>query len=78
MSDWPEIMPNTSNPANADEQLRAARQSRLPQRDQPAPRRMFLLSHPRLSASLPLAQEMAGADARAAASPPRSSPTRTR
>jgi NAD+ kinase len=45
--------------ANADEQLRAARQSRLPQRDQPLPRRMFLLSHPRLGASLPLAQEMA-------------------
>jgi NAD+ kinase len=48
-----------SKPANADEQLRAARQSRLPPRDQPPPRRMFLLSHPRLGASLPLAQEMA-------------------
>jgi NAD+ kinase len=46
-------------PANADEQLRAARQSRLPPRDQPPPRRMFLLSHPRLSASRPLAEEMA-------------------
>ena len=52
-------MPNTLNPANADEQLRAARQSRLPPRDQPAPRRMFLFSHSRLGASLPLAQEMA-------------------
>ena len=52
-------MPNTSNSANADEQLRAARQQRLPQRNQPAPRRMFLYSHPRLSASLPLAQDMA-------------------
>jgi NAD+ kinase len=47
-----------SKPVNADEQLRAARQSRLPPRDQPPPRRMFLLSHPRLTASLPLAQEM--------------------
>lgn len=52
-------MPNTLNPANADEQLRAARQSRLPPRDQPAPRRMFLFSHSRLGASLPLAREMA-------------------
>jgi NAD+ kinase len=52
-------MPKTLNPANADEQLRAARQLRLPQRNQPAPRRVFLLSHPRLGASLPLAQEMA-------------------
>jgi NAD+ kinase len=52
-------MPNTLNPANADEQLRAARQSRLPQRNQPVPQRMFLFSHPRLSASLPLAQDMA-------------------
>jgi NAD+ kinase len=52
-------MPNTHNPANADEQLRAARQSRLPQRNQPAPQRLLLFSHPRLSASLPLAQEMA-------------------
>jgi len=52
-------MPNTANPANADEQLRAARQQRLPQRDQPVPRRLLLFSHPRLSASLPLAQEMA-------------------
>jgi NAD+ kinase len=52
-------MPNTLNPANADEQLRIARQARLPQRNQPAPRRMFLFSHPRLSASLPLAQDMA-------------------
>jgi NAD+ kinase len=59
LNDWPEAMPNTSNPANADEQLRAARQSRLPQRNQPAPRRLLLFSHPRLSASLPLAQEMA-------------------
>ena len=48
-----------SKPVNADEQLRAARQSRLPQRDQPPPRRVFLLSHPRLTASRPLAQEMA-------------------
>jgi NAD+ kinase len=48
-----------SKSVNADEQLRAARQSRLPQRDQPPPRRVFLLSHPRLSASRPLAQEMA-------------------
>src|SRR5512135_2109846 len=54
-----DIMPNSSNPANADEQLRAARQQRLPQRNQPAPRRMLLFSHPRLSASLPLAQDMA-------------------
>jgi NAD+ kinase len=53
-------MPNTSNPANADEQLREARQRRLPQRNQLAPRRVFLLSHPRLSAALPLAQDMAG------------------
>jgi NAD+ kinase len=53
------MMPNTSNPANADEQLRAARQQRLPPRNQPAPQRMFLFSHPRLSASLPLAQDMA-------------------
>jgi NAD+ kinase len=53
-------MPITgSKPANADEQLRAARQSRLPQRDQPPPRRVFLLSHPRLPASRPLAQAMA-------------------
>jgi len=53
-------MPITgSKPVNADEQLRAARQSRLPQRDQPPPRRVFLLSHPRLTASRPLAQEMA-------------------
>lgn len=51
-------MPNTLNPAKADEQLRVARQMRLPQRNQPAPQRMFLLSHPRLSASRPLAQEM--------------------
>jgi NAD+ kinase len=54
------MMPSTSNPANADEQLRVARQRRLPQRDQPAPRRVLLLSHPRLSAALPLAQDMAG------------------
>jgi NAD+ kinase len=53
-------MPNTSNPANADEQLREARQRRLPPRNQLAPRRVFLLSHPRLSAALPLAQDMAG------------------
>ncbi len=59
LNDWLEAMPNTHNPANADEQLRAARQQRLPQRNQPAPRRMFLLSHPQLSASRPLAQEMA-------------------
>lgn len=52
-------MPNTSNPANAVEQLRAARQLRLPARNQPAPRRLFLLSHPRLSASRHLAHEMA-------------------
>ncbi len=53
-------MPTTvSKSVNADEQLRAARQSRLPQRDQPPPRRVFLLSHPRLTASRPLAQEMA-------------------
>jgi NAD+ kinase len=53
-------MPTTvSKSVNADEQLRAARQSRLPQRDQPLPRRVFLLSHPRLTASRPLAQEMA-------------------
>src|SRR5512147_50552 len=59
LNDWLEAMPNTHNPANADEQLRAARQQRLPQRNQPAPRRLLLFSHPRLSASLPLAQEMA-------------------
>ena len=52
-------MPNTLNPANVDEQLRVARHQRLPQRNQPKPRRMFLFSHPRLSASLPLAQDMA-------------------
>jgi len=53
-------MPTTgSKPVNADEQLRAARQLRLPQRDQPPPHRVFLLSHPRLTASRPLAQEMA-------------------
>ena len=58
-SDWPEAMPNTMNPTNAVEQLRVARQARSPQRNQPAPRRMFLFSHPRLGASLPLAQDMA-------------------
>ncbi|HSD83255.1 MAG TPA: hypothetical protein VLG46_05330, partial [Anaerolineae bacterium] len=52
-------MSNTLNRVNADEQLRAARQLRLPQRNQPAPQRILLLSHPRLSTSLPLAQEMA-------------------
>ena len=52
-------MPSTLNPANANEQLRIARQSRLPPRNQPVPRRMFLFSHPRLGASLPLAQDMA-------------------
>ncbi len=52
-------MPDTLKPSNADEQLRAARELRLPPRDQPAPRRMFLLCHPRLSVSMPLAQKMA-------------------
>jgi NAD+ kinase len=52
-------MPNTANPANAVDQLRAARQLRLPPRNQPPPRRLFLLSHPRLSASRHLAHEMA-------------------
>ena len=52
-------MPNTLNPANVDDQLRAARQSRVPQRDQPGRSRVLLFSHPRLSASRPLAQEMA-------------------
>ena len=52
-------MPKTVNPANAVEQLREARQRRLPPRNQPTPRRLFLLSHPRLSTSRSLANEMA-------------------
>ena len=41
------------------DQLQAARQSRAPQRNQPPPQRVLLLSHPRLGASVPLAEEMA-------------------
>ena len=52
-------MTTSAKPVNAVDQLRAARQLRLPQRDQPPPRRLFLLTHPGLSASRPLAQEMA-------------------
>lgn len=44
---------------NVDEQLQAARQSRAPQRNQPPPQRVLLLRHPRLSASAPLAEELA-------------------
>ncbi|MBI5565578.1 MAG: NAD(+)/NADH kinase, partial [Chloroflexi bacterium] len=43
---------------NVHDQLRAARQSRAPQRDQIRPGRMLLLSHPRLSAARTLAAEM--------------------
>jgi NAD+ kinase len=46
-------------PVNVVDQLQAARESRAPQRDQPPPQRVFLLSHPRLRASVPLAEEMA-------------------
>lgn len=52
-------MKTDTRPVNAAEQLLAARQSRAPQRDQPRPVRMLLLSHPRLGASIPLANEMA-------------------
>ena len=45
-------------PVDVAEQLRVARLSRAPARNQPAPKRMLLLAHPRLSASLPLAHEM--------------------
>ncbi len=47
-------------PLNTEEQLLAARQSRAPQRSQPKPARVMLVSHPRLGgASIPLADEMA-------------------
>ena len=50
----------TDHPAvNVHDQLRAARQSRAPQRDQIRPSHMLLLSHPRLSAARTLAVEMA-------------------
>jgi len=52
-------MKTNTRPINAAEQLLAARQSRAPQRDQPKPACMLLLSHPRLGASIPLANEMA-------------------
>ncbi len=45
---------------NVVDQLQAVRQSRAPQRNQPPPRRVLLLSHPRLGASALLAREMAG------------------
>ncbi len=48
-----------NHPANnVDDQLRAARQSRAPQRDQIRPNRVLLLSHPRLGAARPLIDEM--------------------
>jgi NAD+ kinase len=48
-----------NHPANnVDDQLRAARQSRAPQRDQVRPNRVLLLSHPRLGAARPLIDEM--------------------
>jgi NAD+ kinase len=46
-------------PAQVDEQLRIARQNRAPQRDQPRPDRVLILNHPRLGASLSLAEEVA-------------------
>ncbi len=52
-------MKTHTQPIDAVEQLRAARQSRAPQRDQPKPTHLLLLNHPRLGASIPLADEMA-------------------
>jgi NAD+ kinase len=49
---------NNHPTVNVHDQLRAARQSRAPQRDQNRPGRMLLLSHPRLSAARALAAEM--------------------
>jgi NAD+ kinase len=43
---------------DAAEQLRVAREARAPQRHQPKPGQVLLLSHPRLGASLPLTDEM--------------------
>jgi len=51
-------MKSHTEPTNAADQLLAARRSRAPQRDQRKPRRVLLLSHPRLGASVPLADEM--------------------
>jgi NAD+ kinase len=53
------LVQSTPRSNNAVEQLRAAKASRAPQRDQPKPARVLLLNHPRLSASLPLANDMA-------------------
>jgi NAD+ kinase len=49
---------NNHPSVNVHDQLRAARQSRAPQRDQARPGRILLLSHPRLSAARALAAEM--------------------
>jgi NAD+ kinase len=49
---------NSHLSVNVDDQLRAARQSRAPRRDQARPSRMLLLCHPRLGAARSLADEM--------------------
>jgi NAD+ kinase len=50
----------SSHPAvNVHDQLRAARQSRAPRRDQARPSRMLLLGHPLLGAARSLADDMA-------------------
>lgn len=43
---------------NVTDQLLAARQAKEPQRDQPKPRRILLLYHPRVGASRPLVDDM--------------------
>jgi NAD+ kinase len=50
---------NSHPSVNVHDQLRAARQSRAPRRDQIRPGRMLLLGHPLLSAARLLADDMA-------------------